>query len=238
MAETLLPDDARTVADLESVARLLEWTRGMPEPDRRRFWATLAECSDDVQRLVVSMLGVLKSAESKPNERQRALMTLADALSLNPDEDGEYGLDLVASEAEAAARTPSLARGVEKMDSQEATFALRLRELMDAKHISQTELAERIGCSQPAISQMLNRNCRPQKKTILKLAEALNVPAQDLWPDIEVVEMLDAVASFQQPDYVMTDAEARALADPSNRNRAKIPVKTLPTRRPQHGTME
>jgi hypothetical protein len=78
---------------------------------------------------------------------------------------------------------------------------------------------------------MLNRNCRPQKKTILKLAEALHVQACDLWPDIEVAEMLDAVASFQQDDYVMTDAEARALSDPSRRNPPKVRAKSLPTRR-------
>lgn len=117
------------------------------------------------------------------------------------------------------------------MDAPEATFAQRLRELMDSKRVSQLELAERIGCSQPAISQMLNRNCRPQKKTILKLAEALNVHAYELWPDIEVAEMLDAVASFQQPNYEMSNEEAIALSDTSRPNRPKIRVKTLPSRR-------
>ena len=78
---------------------------------------------------------------------------------------------------------------------------------------------------------MLNRSCRPQKKTILKLAEALNVQARDLWPDIDVAEMLDAVASFQHDDYVMTEAEARALSDTSRRNRPKIQAKSLPIRR-------
>src|SRR5439155_4487438 len=129
-----------------------------------------------------------------------------------------------------AANVPPLAREVEKMNSQEATFAQRLRTLMETKQISQQELADRAHCSQPAISQMLNRACRPQKKTILKLAEALNVNARDLWPDIDVAETLDAVSSFQQPDYVMTPAEARALADTSKRNSPKIRAKALPTR--------
>lgn len=229
MAETLLPDTPQTVAHLESIACLLEWTSKMQPEDRRRFWATLSECSDEIQRVVARMLNILKTPDTSSNERQRALMTLADALSLNPDDDGEYGHDLVASESKAAAHYPQLAREVEQMNTQETRFANRLRELLESRHISQTELANRIGCTQPAISQMLNRNCRPQKKTILKLAEALDVPPEKLWPDIEVAEMLDAVASFQQPDYVMTEAEARALADTSNRNRPKIPVKSLPT---------
>jgi transcriptional regulator with XRE-family HTH domain len=174
---------------------------------------------------------VVKNPNTTPVERQRALMAIADALFPNSDDSGQYGLDLVASEASAAAGSPSLAREVRKMNTQQATFAERLRAVMEAKRISQQELAVRVGCSQPAISQMLNRNCRPQKKTILKLAEALNVQACDLWPDIDVAEMLDAVASFQQDDYVMTEAEARALSDTSRPNRPKIQAKLLPTRR-------
>lgn len=102
---------------------------------------------------------------------------------------------------------------------------------METKRISQQELADLVGCSQPAISQMLNRSCRPQKKTILKIAEALQGQAQDLWPDIDVAEMLDAVASFQQSDYVMTEAEALALSDTSRTTRPRIQAKLLPTRR-------
>ena len=231
MAETLLHDDARTVERLDSVACLLDWMRSMSEPNRKRFWGALAECSDAVQEVVVTLLQVVKEPHTTPSERQRALMTIADALFLNPDdEDGEYGQDLDASESYAASRVPSLAGKVEKMNAQEAKFARRLRESMEAKRISQQELAERMGCSQPAISQMLHRKCRPQKKTILKLAEALNVQPCELWPDIAVADMLDAVASFQQDDYVMRDAEARALGDSSNKNRPKIRAKTLPTR--------
>jgi transcriptional regulator with XRE-family HTH domain len=138
---------------------------------------------------------------------------------------------LIASEANAAAEMSALAREVQRMNTQEATFAHRVRELMETKRISQQELADRVGCSQPAISQMLNRSCRPQKKTILKIAEALQVQARDLWPDIDVAEMLDAVASFQQSDYVMTEAEALAISDTSRTTRPRIQAKLLPTRR-------
>lgn len=231
MADTLLPDDPQTVHRLDSVACLLEWMRSMPAPTRKRFFSALAECSDAVQQVVVGLLGVVKNPNTTPVERQRASMAIADALFPNSDDSGQYGLDLVASEANAAAGSPSLAREVRKMNTQQATFAERLRAVMEAKRISQQELAVRVGCSQPAISQMLNRNCRPQKKTILKLAEAVNVQASDLWPDIDVAEMLDAVAGFQQDAYVMTEAEARAFGDTSRPNRPKIQAKSLPTRR-------
>lgn len=231
MADALLPDTPQTMQRLDSVACVLDWMRSMPGQDRKRFLGALAECSDAVQEAVVKLIHVVKDPRTTFIERQRALMTIADALFPNTDQDGAYGLDLTASESAAAAESPPLAREVQRMDTQEATFARRLRELMDTKQISQQELADRIGCSQPAISQMLNRNCRPQKKTILKLAEALNMQARDLWPDIDVAQMLDAVESFQQDGYVMTKAEARALSDVSQPNRPKIPAKPLPTRR-------
>jgi transcriptional regulator with XRE-family HTH domain len=204
----------------------------MPESTRKHVWSALAECSDAVQEVVVGLLGVVKNPRTTASERRQALRTIADTLFPN-SESGEYGLGLIASEANAAAKISSLAYEAQRMNTQEATFADRVRELMETKRISQQELAARAGCSQPAISQILNRTCRPQKKTILKLAEALNVQARDLWPDIDVAEMLDTVASFQQDDYVMTEAEARALSDTSRPNRPRIKSKPLPTRRRQ-----
>jgi len=231
MTDAFLLNDPQAAKRLDSVACILEWTRSMPAGDRKRFLGALIECGDEVQQVVVSLLGVVKDPRTTAAERQRALMTIADALFLNPcEEDGGYGQDLAASEAYAAARSAPLAREVRRMDAQEETFAQRLRQLMDAKQVSQQELAARVGCSQPAISQMLSRRCRPQKKTILRLAEALHVHPRELWPDIDVADMLDAVAGFQQDDYTMTAAEARALADTAPKNRPKVQVRSLPPR--------
>lgn len=208
MDDTLLPDDPQTVQRLDSVACLFEWIGSMPIATRKQTWDALAECSDSVQQVVVNLLGTIKDPHTTPIERQRALTTIAGALFGNADEN-DAG----------------------KLKTNQAKFAQRLREVMESRRISQQELAARIGCSQPAISQMLNRNSRPQKKTILKLAEALNVQADNLWPDIEVAEHLDDIASFQQDDYVMSEAEARALRDTSRPNRPTIQARPLPTRR-------
>ena len=231
MAETLLLEDPKTLPRLDSIACVFEWIRSMPVAERKRFASALIECNDAVQEVVVSLMTVVKDPRAAPAERKRAILTIADALFPNSDEqDGGYGQDLVADEAYAATRIAPLARQVDKMNVQEETFALRLRDLMDAKQISQRALAERIGCSQPAVSQMLRRMCRPQKKTILRLAEAFGVEPRELWPDIDVADMLDAVAGFQQDDYVMTAAEAAAFADTSKRNRPKVRAMSLPTR--------
>jgi hypothetical protein len=150
MTEAFLLDDPQAVTRLDSVACILEWTRSMSSGDRKWFLGALIECSDDVQQVVVSLLSAVKDPGTTPVERKRALMTIADALFLNPrEEDGQYGQDLVASESHAAVKGAPLACEVRRMNAQEETFAQRLRELMDAKQISQQELAERVGCSQP-----------------------------------------------------------------------------------------
>jgi transcriptional regulator with XRE-family HTH domain len=183
----------------------MAWMRSVSQPTRQRLLAAMAECNDEVRDVVLRMVRVVESPQATPAEREHALATIADVLLQNPDEE-------------------------EHARSQQAVFADRLRSLMTEKCVTQQELAQRIGCSQPAVSQMLNRSCRPQKKTILKLAEALNVRPQELWPDLEVADMLDAVASFQQEEYAMTEAEAEALRETSRRNSAKIPVRSLPAR--------
>ena len=35
---------------------------------------------------------------------------------------------------------------------------------------------------QPAVSMMVNRTCYPQKRTVEKIASALSVEPEDLWP--------------------------------------------------------
>jgi len=199
-------------------------------PEGKQLMRQLLECSDEVRRVALDMLCVMNDPSATSAEKERASMTFADALFPNSDETGEYGMDLHLSESGAASRFPALAREVEKMDTQEATFAERLNQLMRAKCISQTALATLTGCSQPAISQMLKRKCRPQKRTILKVANALNVPASELWPDIEISEMLDAIAAAQTDDIVISEAEARALDEAAPRNKATVRAKSLPKR--------
>jgi len=158
------------------------------------------------------------------------MSTIADALFLRPHKQ-KYGMDLVASESEATEQVPALGREAQRMDEEEATFADRLRTLLERRTITQTELAERTGCSQSAISHMLNRNSRPQKKTILKLAEALQVAPVDLWPDLEVAVILDAVSEFQQ-EQELTPAQANAVRDAMDRTPAKVRGRRLSSRKP------
>ncbi len=109
------------------------------------------------------------------------LHTLADALFPNLYK-GKLGMDLAESEEDATRETPELQEVVDEMDREEATFAKRLKETMSKRDLTQQKLAELVGVGQPAISNMLNRECRPQQRTVEKIAEALGVPVAELWP--------------------------------------------------------
>jgi DNA-binding XRE family transcriptional regulator len=69
-----------------------------------------------------------------------------------------------------------------RMDQEEAQFAERLSRLLAERQMTQAELARRIGVGQSAVSMLLSRKCRPQPRTLGKMAEALGVAVEDLWP--------------------------------------------------------
>jgi transcriptional regulator with XRE-family HTH domain len=163
----------------------------------------LSTTLQQIRNTVERMLDVIEAPESTPHDRKRACSAIRDAFASQVDE--------VAPDSSAERRATDT-------NSQEAAFAEKLHELMKSRGITQVELASRIGCSQPAISQMLKRQCRPQKATILKLASALGVDPRELWPDLDVTDILDTIAAAQQEE-TMSEVEAdvvhRALEHPA-----------------------
>lgn len=140
------------------------------------------ECSDAVRAGIRDMIAVLNDPATDKDDREMALATLADAI-LPDRRKGQLGVDLEQSERDEAARGAEWRQAVQRMDTEEAAFAERLRAIMAQRHVTQEQLAARIGVGQPAISNMLNRQCRPQNRTVLRLAEALEVEPGELWPD-------------------------------------------------------
>ena len=195
------------------------------------------ECSDEVQQVVRSMFTILDDPDVSETDKKRANSTIADALYPVPTEGhGRFGLDLAQIERETASKHPDeskhpqIASRLAQMDSQEASFADRLRDLLKKRNITQEELAKRIDCTQSAISKMLTRNCRPQKKTIFSLAAALNVAPTELWPDLEVAAILDTVANFQQ-EQELTQEQADAIDSAAKRPPSKVKGRRLPSRK-------
>jgi transcriptional regulator with XRE-family HTH domain len=231
MPRTIFEDNLQTVEMLQSMKPLWNWTRTKSPEQRGQFFAALANCSDELQDAVLRLVVIVQNPQSPSSERQRAMAAIADMLSLSFENDAEECTPNRSADEGTPAHRPAPEGGGRGFGSQGSAFAERLRALMQARGISQQDLAERIGCSQPAISQMLGRNRRPQKATILRLAEALRVSPRELWPDLDAAAMLDAVASFQQNEYPMTEVEAEALAKTAHRNPPRVPARALPQRR-------
>jgi transcriptional regulator with XRE-family HTH domain len=181
-----------------------------------------------LRETVLSMLRVFESEEATLTERRRAASTIRDALQ-QTESGGSISLSLDQHELGAASRDRTVDYMTNEVDLQEARFAEKLKDLMKARAISQSQLAARVGCSQPAISQMLTRQCRPQRNTILNLAAALDVDARELWPNLEVTDILDAVASAQQ-DSEMTESESDAIRRSLESAPSSTPARRLPSR--------
>ncbi len=77
-------------------------------------------------------------------------------------------------------RRPIVSNPLDQLHAQESSFADRLSKLLMEKNITQEELADRIGCTQSAISKMLTRNARPRRTTIFKLSTGRRILDEEL----------------------------------------------------------
>jgi transcriptional regulator with XRE-family HTH domain len=182
-----------------------------------------------VQQTVLAMLEIIENPTSTSEDRQRACSTIRDTFEIHETPD-LYGVNVAECEIGAAAADPAVDRIASKLDSQEAAFWDRLQVLMKAKAMTQTQLASRVGSTQPAVSQMLKRKCRPQRSTILSLAEALEVDPRELWPELDVADILDTVAAVQE-EQAISDAEADAIRRGLKRSATDAPASPLPRRK-------
>ncbi len=146
-----------------------------------KLYHAFMECSDEVQAAVREMIAITEDPEADDVEREMALATIAEALFPKPH-DGEVGIELEESERTESQHAHETRKVLDEMDREEANFAERLRSLMEQRGMTQAQLAEKIGVGQPAISMMLNRQCRPQRRTVVRIAEALSVAHEELWP--------------------------------------------------------
>lgn len=133
-----------------------------------------------VQAVIRDLVNVLQDANLPPEERTWAETALLEALfrhrSAPPGNLGGTG------EGKEKRQPSGLRHAHERMETEERAFAVNLARLLQQKQISQAELARRVGVRPSAISMMLARRCRPQRRTVEKIAQALGVKLQELWP--------------------------------------------------------
>ena len=142
----------------------------------------LKECDPELRDAAYELFEQLNSGELDQGQTLATTALIAEILFPNSDTGGLPGLDLEEVERLAPLTNPEAATVLAEMDREEASFAERLQRLMSEQDVTQAQLAAKIGVGQPAISMMLNRVCRPQRKTVEKIATALNVAPEELWP--------------------------------------------------------
>lgn len=136
--------------------------------------SALEQCSDIVKSVVYEMIAIVRDEGSSAEEKEMAISTIIEAIYPSQCVDELQALD-------RAVKSDDDGRNAE-MVREEEHFAERLQTLMAEKKMTQVQLAEATGVGQSAISNMVNRQCRPQKRTIVKIAAALQVDPTDLWP--------------------------------------------------------
>ena len=129
--------------------------------------------------------------EESRGEIERMLEYAADPDADDMDVDSYYATiadalfpDLSAEQGVQAVEVPEVGHEsvAAEMDREEETFASRVAIQMVLQGKTQADLAHAVGVGQPAISLMLSRQARPQRRTVEKFALALGVSIGDLWP--------------------------------------------------------
>lgn len=146
------------------------------DPEVRSFVSAFMECDPQTQEIVKQMMAIICDDSADEDEKDLANETVIEALfpSLMVECENAY---------DAACETAGSREAEDSLNHEEAMFADRVRTLMDDRGMKQEELAMATGVSQPAISNILNRSCRPRRATVAKFAEALGVTPQELWPE-------------------------------------------------------
>jgi predicted transcriptional regulator len=142
------------------------------------------ECTEEIQNLIRDMAEIVNDTTANEDEKLMACSTIAEAL-FPSRHDGHLGVDLEQAERLDAERSRE-GKGVHtSMDRQEEHFADRVVALMRERNMTQAQLASACEIGQPAVSNLLSRRSRPQRRTVEKIARALGVAISEIWPESE-----------------------------------------------------
>lgn len=137
------------------------------------------EKSPMVQAVIRDLLNIARNEKLPPEERKWAEAAIQEAL-FRSSAPGQRGAVVSREERE---QLPGLKEARQRMEEEERFFAANLARLLQEQKMSQAELARRVGVGPSAVSMMLSRRCRPQRRTVEKIAQALGVDVRQLWPE-------------------------------------------------------
>jgi len=139
------------------------------------------ECSDDVQEIIRDMIAIVNDPEAAEDERSMACSTIAEALFASRHA-GHLGMDLEEAERIEADGSKAFRATRDSMDEEESKFTDRVQAIMKMRGMNQAALADACSMGQSAISNLLSRGNRPQRRTVEKIAAALGVSPNEIWP--------------------------------------------------------
>ncbi len=139
------------------------------------------ECSDKIQKVIRDMVEIVTDPDATEEERRMACITMADAL-FPSYHDGRLGVELQNAEDRDALRSQEFKESCDTLDAEETCFADCVQTILKDRGMSQAALADACGIGESAISNLLSRRSRPQRRTVEKIANALNVLPAAIWP--------------------------------------------------------
>jgi lambda repressor-like predicted transcriptional regulator len=140
-----------------------------------RFLRAFVECNREMQETVLEMAEIVSDPTSTDDERALAFDAMMEALFPGTS---AHVLDFDRQRL----KSPEAASEAEKLKEESRSFGQRVKEAMVKNGVTQSQLAAAAGIGQPAVSNILNRGCHPQRRTIERFANALQMSPDDLWP--------------------------------------------------------
>jgi lambda repressor-like predicted transcriptional regulator len=140
------------------------------------------ECSEEIQGVVRDMSEIVNDPSASEDEKLMACSTIGEALFPSHDS-GHLGVDLEEAERADLQQSKDFKEVHTAMDREETHFVDRVQTLMRERGLTQTDLAEACEIGQPAVSNLLSRRSRPQRRTVEKIAKALGVSPPEIWPE-------------------------------------------------------
>ena len=142
------------------------------------------ECSQEIQEAIRDMIEIVNDSSATEDEKLMACATISEALFPSRSA-GQLGVDLEDAEHLDSERLKEFQEVHAVMEHEEAHFVDRVQFLMHERDMTQGQLAEACGIGQPGVSNLLSRRSRPQRRTIDKIAKALNVSPHEIWPEVD-----------------------------------------------------
>ena len=153
----------------------------MPIPIMAQWMRAFKECSNATQTVILEMIDIISDPSADKDDQEMATATFLEAL-FPSSYDGKPGIDIEDWESLHREQCADATQVELKLDKEEQAFGDRVQSLMKSKGMTQELLASKAGLTQPAISMLINRGARPQKRTVARIAEALGVMPDELWP--------------------------------------------------------